>query len=352
MRAYISSTLAELSEHRQAVYSAIESLEFGVGVDVEVVHTEALESSGQPSLDVLLNQIQESSLFILLLGWRYGYVPEGEDRSVVEIEYEKAKEAGCAILCFIADETFPVEARFVETGPHASKLRRFKERVARENIVRTFRGPDDLAKEVAIAVNLFMNTPMSKVGQDLIDKPVLEKQLKLCREEKAYQIDVISTLRQRLQNIVPADPIWRGRRFDMDSTLAFCLLPFKDDFMQVFEEGVLPAIEAAGLRGIHAGQIFDNREIIEDIWESICTCRIVVADVTDRNPNVFYELGICHTLGKEVIVITQSSDDVPFDIRHRRFIEYHPDKMSSLRNRLQQTLQRVLLRTNGELNDA
>jgi len=60
---------------------------------------------------------------------------------------------------------------------------------------------------------------------------------------------------------------------------------------------VLPAVEAAGLRGIHAGQIFDNREIIEDIWESICMCRIVVADVTDRNPNVFYKLGICHTLG-------------------------------------------------------
>lgn len=218
--------------------------------------------------------------------------------------------------------------------------------------MRTFRGPDDLAKEVAIAVNLFMNTPYYKVGQDLVDKPVLEKQLKLCREETAYHINVISTLRQRLQSIVPANPIWRGRLFETDTTLAFCLLLFKDNFMQVFEEGVLPAIEAAGLRGIHAGQIFDNREIIEDIWESICTSRIVIADVTDRNPNVFYELGICHTLGKEVIVITQRSEDVPFDIRHRKFIEYIPNKMSSLRTRLQQTLQRVLLRSNGELNDA
>jgi hypothetical protein len=304
MRAYISSTLADLDDHRQAVYRAIESLEFGVGVEVEVVRTEALESSGQPPLNVLLDQVQESSIFILILGWRYGYIPEGENRSVVEIEYEKAKEIGCTIICFIADETFPVEARYVETGSNASKLRRFKERIARENIVRTFRGPDDLAKEVAIAVNLFMNTLYYKIGQDVVDKPVLEKQLKLCREETAYHINVISTLRQRLQSIVPANPIWRGRLFETDSTLAFCLLPFKDNFMQVFEEGVLPAIEAAGLRGIHAGQIFDNREIIEDIWESICTSRIVVADVTDRNPNVFYELGICHTLGKEVIVIT------------------------------------------------
>jgi hypothetical protein len=351
MRAYISSTLADLAEHRRAVYTAIERLEFGVGVELEIVRPEDLESSGQPTLALLLQQIKHSSLFILLLGWRYGYVPEGEDRSIVEIEYEKAKETRCVILCFIADETCPVEARYVETGTNASKLRRFKERVTRENIVRSFRGPDDLAKEVAIAINLFMNTPMSKLGQDVVDRPELEKQLKLCREERVHHIDVIYKLRQRLQDIVPANPIWRGRRFETDSTLAFCLLPFKDNFMRVFEEGVLPAIEAAGLRGIHAGQIFDNREIIEDIWESISTCRIVVADVTDRNPNVFYELGICHTLGKEVIVITQRAEDVPFDIRHRRFIEYHPDKMTSLRNQLQQTVQRVLLRSNGEISD-
>lgn len=352
MRAYISSTLTDLADHRRAVYQAIERLEFGVGVELEIVRTEDLESSGQPPLALLLKQIEESSIFILLLGWRYGYIPEKENRSIVEIEYEKAKETRLVMLCFIADDTFPVEARFVETGDNATKLRRFKERIKRENIVRTFREPDDLAKKVTIAIDLFMNTPMRELGQDIVDRPELEKQLEICREERKRHIDTISKLRQKLQDTVPANPIWRGRRFDTDNTLAFCLLPLKDDFMKVFEEGVLPAIEAAGLRGIHAGQIFDNREIIEDIWESICTCRIVVADVTDRNPNVFYELGICHTLGKEVIVITQRANDVPFDIRHRRFIEYHPDKMSSLRNRLQQTIQRVLLRTNEDNNDA
>lgn len=62
-------------------------------------------------------------------------------------------------------------------------------------------------------------------------------------------------------------------------------MPFQEGVFRIYEDGVLPAVEAAGLRAVHAGQIFDNREIMEDIWESICSARVVVADVTDRNPN-------------------------------------------------------------------
>jgi hypothetical protein len=48
----------------------------------------------------------------------------------------------------------------------------------------------------------------------------------------------------------------------------------------------------------------------------------VVCDCTARNPNVFYEAGIAHTLGREVILITQSEHDIPFDLRHLRYIRY------------------------------
>ena len=49
---------------------------------------------------------------------------------------------------------------------------------------------------------------------------------------------------------------------------------------------------------------------------------MVVCDCSDRNPNVFYEIGIAHTLGKEVVLITQSKDDIPFDLRHIRYVQY------------------------------
>ena len=70
-----------------------------------------------------------------------------------------------------------------------------------------------------------------------------------------------------------------------------------------------------------------NTSIIDDICNSILGADVVVADCTGQNPNVFYELGIAHTLGKDVILLTQSIDDIPFDISHLRFIEYENTRM-------------------------
>jgi nucleoside 2-deoxyribosyltransferase len=49
---------------------------------------------------------------------------------------------------------------------------------------------------------------------------------------------------------------------------------------------------------------------------------LTVADCTGRNPNVFYEIGLAHALGKPVILITQNSEDIPFDVTHIRYIQY------------------------------
>lgn len=68
--------------------------------------------------------------------------------------------------------------------------------------------------------------------------------------------------------------------------------------------------------------IWENTTIIQDIFELIFISRVVIADFTGKNPNVFYEAGIAHTLGKQVIPITQSIDDVPFDLRHHRTLTY------------------------------
>ena len=155
--------------------------------------------------------------------------------------------------------------------------------------------------------------------------------------------ETIEFYKAKLDRVVPADPIWRTRNFQSDSTLCFVLMPFADQFFTNYEEAIRPALEAAGLRGVHAGEVFGTREIMEDIWESLCVARVVVADVTGRNPNVFYELGIAHRLGKECVVITQNSKDVPFDITARRYIQYDPTKRVSFRDRLEKTIKRILV---------
>ncbi len=72
--------------------------------------------------------------------------------------------------------------------------------------------------------------------------------------------------------------------------------------------------------------------------------RVVICDCTGRNPNVFYEAGIAHTLGREVILITQSEHDVPFDLRHLRYVRYLNNAegrralIAALQNRMQTIL--------------
>lgn len=64
---------------------------------------------------------------------------------------------------------------------------------------------------------------------------------------------------------------------------------------------------------------------MQDIANLIARSRVVISDLSGKNPNVFYETGIAHTLGRDVIQITQSAEDVPFDLRHLRFINYLPN---------------------------
>jgi hypothetical protein len=77
-----------------------------------------------------------------------------------------------------------------------------------------------------------------------------------------------------------------------------------------------------GLRCQRADDIWEEDEVIQDIFSLIYRSAIVVCDFTAQNPNVFYEAGIAHTLGRPVVPIAQHQNDVPFDLRHYRFIPY------------------------------
>ena len=102
----------------------------------------------------------------------------------------------------------------------------------------------------------------------------------------------------------------------------FVLMPFHEDFSPVFDDHIQKVCASLKLTCKRADNIFGSSNIIDDVWELIANSKTIIADCTNRNPNVFYELGIAHALGKQVIIITQSSDDIPFDIRHIRFIKY------------------------------
>jgi hypothetical protein len=99
-------------------------------------------------------------------------------------------------------------------------------------------------------------------------------------------------------------------------------MPFGDKYQPIYDDHIRPAIESAGLRCQRADEVAGAKSITWDIWERISCARFLVADLTERNANVFYEVGLAHALSKDVILVTQSMEFVPFDLRSVRCIEY------------------------------
>jgi hypothetical protein len=126
----------------------------------------------------------------------------------------------------------------------------------------------------------------------------------------------------------------------IERTLVSAMMPFHPNFDSVYET-LQRIAENAGLRCRRADDIWENPAVIQDVVSLIDRSCVVICDCTGRNPNVFYEIGIAHTLGREVILITQSPEDIPFDLRHLRYVHYlnNGEGLTQLSARLQQRLE-------------
>jgi hypothetical protein len=120
-------------------------------------------------------------------------------------------------------------------------------------------------------------------------------------------------------------------------------MPLKDELKPVYEDHICPIATRLGFTVKRADGFFSTYEVMREVWSAILGASILIADCTDRNPNVFYELGVAHTVGKSAILIAQSMSDVPFDITHRRVIQYTftPRGMKEFESALELTLGRV-----------
>lgn len=103
----------------------------------------------------------------------------------------------------------------------------------------------------------------------------------------------------------------------------FVIMPFTSTYNTQYERVIRPAVEEAGLTCVRADEIYSKPQIMADIWKSIRSSRIVIAELTGRNTNVFYEVGLAHTLGKPVIITTRDEEDVPFDLKALRYLFYN-----------------------------
>ncbi len=117
----------------------------------------------------------------------------------------------------------------------------------------------------------------------------------------------------------------------IEPTLVSAMMPFHPNFTPVYET-LQRIAQTVGLRCRRADDIWENPSVIQDVVSLIDRSRIIICDCSTRNPNVFYEIGIAHALGREVILITQFAEDIPFDLRHLRYITYHNNGEAAILN--------------------
>ena len=143
---------------------------------------------------------------------------------------------------------------------------------------------------------------------------------------------------------------------------AFVLMPFSPEFDDTYELAIQPACDAGGAYAERVDKQIFSGSILERVYNQISKADLIVADMSERNPNVFYEVGYAHALGKATILLTKSTDDIPFDLRHYPHIVYN-DRLADLKRDLEARVHwhienpqngknetsNVLVRTNGVL---
>ncbi|MFO1173586.1 MAG: hypothetical protein U1E49_21775 [Hyphomicrobiaceae bacterium] len=130
----------------------------------------------------------------------------------------------------------------------------------------------------------------------------------------------LSELSRRNERSVIATPLFSPpttKRFDV-----FVIMPFDPAFRTIYDQTIAVSALSAGRSVGRGDDFFGSNYVIDDIWSSIYNAEFIIADCTSRNANVFYELGISHTLGRNTLIITQSEVDIPFDLRHWRYHVY------------------------------
>jgi hypothetical protein len=144
----------------------------------------------------------------------------------------------------------------------------------------------------------------------------------------------------------------KKRQKPKSSGSCFVLMPFKEPFDTYFTMIFEPAVLASNLRPRRGDSLFRPSPIMADIWQMIQEAKVLVAELTEKNANVFYELGLAHALGKPVILVSETIVDVPFDLQPLRVILYNKsdpawgvklkdDIVSSLGETLQDVTQAV-----------
>lgn len=124
-----------------------------------------------------------------------------------------------------------------------------------------------------------------------------------------------------------------------EQDLVAVMMPFDSGYLPVYQ-ALQEASAVAGFRCQRADDMWINDHIMDDVLSLIWRARVVISDLTGKNANVFYETGIAHTIGRDVVLISQSPSDIPFDLRTIRTVKYLANRqgLDQLKNQVRDRL--------------
>jgi nucleoside 2-deoxyribosyltransferase len=197
-------------------------------------------------------------------------------------------------------------------------------------IVGVLRNQDLIQKAVIVSTSGF--TPEAKLsGQKAsIDLVALSELTERARGQMNQFASAMKALEQREQS----------SRLQIGPKKVFVVMPFAKEFVDVYAYGIRKVAQDLGYVADRADDIEHNDEIMKVVLERIREADTIVADITGRNPNVFYEVGYAHARERPVILVCRKGEDVPFDVRSHNYIAY--ETITELEERLAARLKATL----------
>lgn len=361
---YISDTSPELASVRALLLQQI--TEKGM----RSVWLEADERQRPDMLDIVRRKIASADAFVSLLTYVHGWSPtDMGGKSLTEIECDAAMDVGKPSAILMPESGSDID-RYLrmwaldQTETERSSQQAFWRKLQTRGATIAYRDVVDFSHKLTEIFNRWSGVtgqadivlgdvtlqatasavspspalsrkrrdnlfPSDSINVDELAEAVAEKTAAKVQEaqQKRDQAFVDQTLKYKEATTVKPGELVFGKPSERSQFKGdvFMIMPFADAFKGIYTDVVRPLVQELHL-SISRGDEFTsvNGVIMEEVWSALNNCQFVIAEITGGNDNVFYELGIAHTLNKPAILITQATkpEQVPFDIRHLRYIQY------------------------------
>jgi len=168
---------------------------------------------------------------------------------------------------------------------------------------------------------------------------IIDRQL-IYDEEEAHEGDLIQFSLPEIEET--KHPFFRSQIRSVDKKLAFVLMPFSQPWSNNVWNTIRLSVEDLGIQCLRADLLY-GPIVIEDIWIKIHQSAFIIADVTGTNPNVMYEIGLVHAIGKHSVLLCQETEHIPFDFRHLRhfFYQYSEESVTGISGNLKNAINHI-----------